>query len=1049
MPYCRFHPEVDMLRTLLALAAALSLAAQVPDSQFSAMRWRCIGPFRGGRALAVAGVKGKASTFYFGAVAGGVFRTDDAGQTWQPVFDGQENLSVGALAVAEADPNVIYVGTGEACLRGNITFGKGVFRSDDAGRSWRSLGLQDTRQIAQVLVHPRNPDLVYVAALGHAFGPNAQRGVFRSRDGGRSWEKVLFVDENTGATDLAMDPNNPQVLFASMYQVRRSPWSFQSGGPGSGLWKSTDGGSTWARLEGKGLPAGELGRIGVAVSGADGRRVYALVEAKEGGIFSSDDGGEHWTAVNSDARVRQRAWYFSHIWADPRSRETIYLANTGFYRSSDGGKSLTLLPARHGDHHGLWIDPGEPNRMIEASDGGAAVTQDGGQTWTRQDNNQPTAQFYHVAVDSAFPYRVYGPQQDNNSVAVKSRSDWGNLTERDWYPLQIGETGHLVPDPRDPEVTFGSTGTGVILRYDHRTEQTVPLGPWPWETSGRGAGELEHRFQWTNPLIISPQDPDVLYTAGEVVFRSGDRGRTWQAISPDLTRNDKSRQKASGGAITLDITSVEYYDTVFALAASPKAKGQLWAGTDDGRVHLTRNDGAAWTDVTPRELPEWGTVSGIEASPFDAGTAYVAVDRHRLDDLKPYVLRTADSGRSWKLITAGLPEGAFVHAVREDPARRGLLYAGTEAGVYVSFDDGGHWQPLRLNLPVVPVHDLLVKGDDLVVATHGRSFWILDDLEPLRQARPGLEREEAHLFRPQPALRLHYPDGVDKRMPAGENPPPGAVVDYLLKGKGEVTLEIRSTSGEVLRRLSSKARKVLDAEQPEWPDNERPGDTLPAQPGMNRFAWDLRVEPPLELPGAVYGGLPPRGPMVLPGTYQVVLKAGGSTLTAPLEVVLDPRVKVPAADLAAQVSLCLRARDRFSDLHRAVLAIRGLREQLLALRPRIALDARYAPLATRLEALLTAVKAVEDRLVSPDIHSSEDNLRFPVQLQEQFTSLLGLLDAADADPVPAVRDVFTQLDQALTVQLDRWQALQAKDLAELNALARTLDLPAVAVPANP
>ena len=1033
---------------LLLSAAAL---AQVPESVYGGMRYRPVGPYRGGRALAVSGVRGQPLTFYFGAVAGGVFRSDNAGQTWTPIFDKQDNLSIGALAVAESDPNVIYVGTGEACIRGNVTYGKGVYRSDDAGHSWRHVGLSDSRQIGRVLVHPRNPDLVYVAALGHAFGPNPERGVFRSRDGGRTWEKVLFKNADTGAIDLAFDPQNPQVIFAALWQVRRQPWSLSSGGPGSGIYRSQDGGSTWTQLTGHGLPSGDLGRIGVAVSPVDGRRVYAAIEAKEGGLFVSDDGGEGWTKVSDDERIRQRAWYFSHIWADPKARDTIYLANTGLYRSTDGGRTLQLLPARHGDHHGLWIDPDEPRHLIESSDGGASVSLDGGQTWSRNDDNQPTAQFYHVAADTRFPYRLYGAQQDNSSVSVQSRSDSGVIGERQWYPIGIGEAAYIAPDPRDPDIAYGSTSSGAMVRYDHRSEQSQALGPWPVETAGRGADELNHRFQWLSPLMLSPHDPDVVYAGGEVVFKSADQGKTWKAISPDLTRNDKSKQKPSGGALTLDITSVEYFDTIFALAESPVQRGVLWAGTDDGLVHLSRDGGAKWSNVTPRDLPEWGTVSIIDASPFAAGTATVAVDRHRLDDLHPYLFRTTDFGKSWRRIVSGIPEGAFTHAVREDPKKAGLLYAGTETGVFVSFDEGARWQPLKLNLPSVPVHDLLVKDDDLLVATHGRAFWILDDLTPLRQASAQVASSELFLYHPETALRLQYPESFDKRLPAGENPPPGAIIDYFFKNKpgGEVTIEVVAADGKVVRTLSSRPR-AIGAEQPqEWPDLQKPPELLPVEAGMNRFPWDLRHDPPSELPGAFYPGLPPRGPMVLPGTYTLRLKAGGKTATAPLEVKPDPRVRARPQELAELVDLQLSVRDRMSALHATVLAVRAARDQLGALGRRAGKDPRFAQLVSRAEAASAQLTEIERRLVAVDVKSTEGTLRFPVQLNEQFESLRAGLEGADAAPVPALREVFGSYDEALKSQVERWQQLRARELPSINDDARKLDVPAVFVPREP
>ncbi|MGH8275899.1 MAG: WD40/YVTN/BNR-like repeat-containing protein, partial [Steroidobacteraceae bacterium] len=686
------------------VAYAGVVAAQVNPELFSGMKWRQIGPFRGGRVLAVSGVPGDPATWYFGAAAGGVWKSTNAGNTWQPIFDGQKIASIGAIAVADSDHNILYVGTGEACPRGDITYGDGVYKSLDAGKTWQHVGLTDTRHIGAIIVDPENPDIAFVAALGHVFGPNEERGIFRTGDGGKTWQRVLFRDRDTGGIDVVFDPHNPNTLFASLWQMRRQPWKFSSGGPGSGLYRSTDGGHGWRQIVGHGLPGGPLGRIGVSVSGADGKRVYAAIEAKEGGIFRSDDGGDSWTRINPDHRFRQRAWYYSHIFADPDAVDTVYVLNTGAFRSTDGGKSFQLLPAPHGDYHALWIDPRDPRRLINGNDGGATLSLDGGTTWTREDN-QPTAQFYHVAVDNHWPYRVYGAQQDNSTIAIASRDDEGVIGRQDWYPVGGGESGYIAPDPRDPDIVYANADSGQMTRYDHRTGNLRDVSMYPLDVSGNAAESLQYRIQWTEPVFVSRHDSNVLYTAAQFVLKSTDQGRSWKRISGDLTRNDKSKQHPSGGPITLDITSVEYYDTVFALAESPLQKGLLWAGSDDGLIHVTRDDGRTWQNVTPTDMPEWSMVSIIEPSPHDAKAAYAAIDRHKLDDLKPLIYKTHDGGRTWTRIVAGIPDGAYVRSVREDPKRKGLLYAGTELGVYLSFDDGEHWQPLQLNLPVTPVHD--------------------------------------------------------------------------------------------------------------------------------------------------------------------------------------------------------------------------------------------------------------------------------------------------------------------------------------------------------
>jgi len=798
--------RVNLWLTGVALASISLLTeiavADVNPAVLSGMKWRQIGPFRGGRVEAVTGVPGDPTTWYFGAVSGGVWKSTDAANSWKPVFDDQKIASIGAIAVADSDHNVIYVGSGEACPRGNITYGDGVYKSVDAGRTWKNIGLRDSQHIGAVIIHPTNPDIVLVAALGHVFGPNDERGVYRTADGGKTWQRVLFKDANTGAVDVAFDPNNPNTVYASLWQVRRQPWYFASGGPGSGLYKSTDGGLTWKQLQGHGLPEGVIGRIGVSVAGGGSGRVYAMIEATEGGLFRSDDGGGSWERVNSDHRFRQRAWYYSHVFADPTSPDVVYVLDTGAFRSNDGGKTFDLMPAPHGDHHALWIDPKDPRRLINGSDGGASVSVDGGKSWTPE-YNQPTAQFYHVVTDNRWPYRVYGAQQDNSTIAIASRDDDGVIGRQDWFPVGGGESGYITTDPKDPEIIYANDNSGIITRYDHRTNNLRDVSFFPLDNSGNGAEDLKYRFQWTEPLMVSQYDSNVLYAAAQFVMKSSDQGKSWHAISPDLTKNDKSKQKPSGGPITLDITSVEYYDTVFTLAESPKERGLLWAGTDDGLIHVTHDDGGSWQNVTPKDMPAWSMVSLIEASPHDAATAYAAIDRHKLDDLKPLIYRTHDGGKSWTKIVTGIPDGAFVRAVREDPTRKGLLYAGTELGVYTSFDDGAHWQPLQLNLPTVPVHDLAVKDGDLVAATHGRSFWILDDLSPVRQAATVDANAEFHLFAPATAVRLHEPSQVERRLPVGDNPPAGAVIDYYLKAAPARSLAMpRSSrpSGRIARR---------------------------------------------------------------------------------------------------------------------------------------------------------------------------------------------------------------------------------------------------------
>ena len=1018
---------------------------QYNENSFKGMKWRSIGPYRGGRVLAVTGIPGDPFTYYFGGVAGGVWRTTDGGINWTPLFDKEPISSVGAIAIADSNPNVIYVGTGESCIRGNISYGDGMYKSTDGGKTWTHIGLSNTQHIARVLVHPRNPDVVYVAALGHAYGPNPDRGVFRSTDGGKSWEKILFKDEKTGAIDLASDPHNPNVLFAALWEAQRTPWSLSSGGTGSGLYKSVDGGNTWRHLEGKGFPSGILGRIGVSVSGADSNRVYALFEAKESGMYRSEDGGESWTKVNDDQRLTQRAWYFTHIFADPRSVDTVYVLNTGMFRSTDGGKSLTLLPAPHGDHHGLWIDPTNPMRMVNGNDGGATITVDGGKTWSTQ-YNQPTAQFYHVAADNQFLYYVYGAQQDNTTVGIASRTDDGYIGRQHWYDVGGGESGYVEPDPRDANIVYAGSGGGYLTRWDKRTRQAQDITVWPIDSSGHGAKDMKYRLAWTEPIVVSPHDPDVIYTAAEVVFKSTDHGMSWTAISPDLTRNDKSKQESSGGPLSKDNTTVEYYDTVFTIAESPVQKGLIWAGTDDGLIQITRDGGKSWSNVTPRGLPEWSLVSLIEASPHEAGTAYAAVDGHKLDDLKPYIYKTGDYGKSWKKIIDGIPDGAYVHAVREDPRQKGLLYAGTETGVYVSFDDGGHWQSLRLNLPTTPIHDLVVKNDDLVAATHGRSFWILDDITPLRQLGGQAGNEDAILYKPAAAYRVLWPEDLVTREPVGQNPPIGAMLYYYLRTapKGEVTLEILDAQNQLVRKYSSQEKKKTET-PPEWPDLQPASEKLPAEAGVNRFEWNFRYESPHVLPGEPGAEERNKGPRALPGNYQVRLTVNSKSFTAPLELKLDERVKVSPADLQKQFELAMKIRDQISQVHETVEEIREARTQLHTLDERLGENSRYKPIVSASQELEKKMTPVEENLLQVKAKSSEANLNFPVLIDERLHALQNGVESADTPPTQQQYQAFQELSQQAAPLIAQWKQIMSADLVALNDMIRKESVPVIYV----
>src|SRR3954468_11201009 len=869
-------------------------SAKPEEKVFKGMKYRLIGPFRGGRSLTAAGIPGDPTTYYFGATGGGVWKSTDGAMTWSPVFDKEGTAAIGSLAVAASNHNVIYVGTGETCLRGNISHGDGVYKSLDGGKTWKNVGLKDSRAIGKIIINPANPDIAFVAALGHPYGSNPERGIFRTTDGGKTWDKVLYKDENTGGIDVAFDPHNPNILFGALWQARRTSWSMESGGPGSGLYRSNDGGTTWKHLEEHGLPKGPYGKIGVAVA-SNSDRVYALIEAHnpDGGLYRSDDGGESWQLVNPNHSLWQRPWYYMHVIADPRDENVLYIMDVDAYKSTDGGHLFNKVHVPHGDNHGLWIDPQNTKRMIASNDGGVTITLDGGKNWTAQDN-QPTAQFYHVITDTATPYRVYGPQQDSGTVAIASRSDDGSISRTDWYDVGGGEAGYIAPYPPDPNVVYAADYQGNITRYDRRIGQVKSITEQPELSDAHGAANLEHRFQWTAPVMISPHDPETLYHAGEVLFKTTDGGVHWQAISPDLTRNDKSKQKVSGGDITLDDSGTEYYDTIFALAESPITKGLLWVGTDDGLIQLTKDEGKTWTNITPKDMTEWSRISQIDLSTFDAGTAYVAVDRHQFDDLRPYIYKTADFGKTWKKLTQGIPDTTFVRAVREDPKKKGLLYAGTETGVFVSFDDGANWHGLKLNLPTTPVHDLVIKGNDLVVGTHGRAFWIIDDLSPLRQYTDDIGAKNAFLYKPAEAYRIQAGAAGDRHPSkrTGQNPPAGAVFYYFLKDAPkkdiEAKIEILDASGKVIRKYSSAEYDPL--EEPLDPDDKKPEKQLKPEAGLNRFVWDLRYEEAHRIPGYYLWeyGSGARGPVAVPGHYQARLTVAGQSQTSDFDLKLDP-----------------------------------------------------------------------------------------------------------------------------------------------------------------
>ena len=1036
------------VRALFLVAIASALAILCPQKSFSQqdsqtlfpeLHWRMIGPFRGGRVLPALGVPGKPNEYLFGAVDGGVWKSENAGRTWRPIFDAEPIASIGAIAIAPSDPQVIYVGTGEADMRSDISFGDGMYKSTDGGATWRNIGLRDSRHIGSILVDPSDANIVLVAALGHAFGPNPERGVYRSTDGGSTWKQVLGKNDDTGAIDLCADPANPLIVYAALWQTRRPPWSVYAptSGPGSGLYKSTDGGVTWNQITGNGFPSEGLGRIGTAVApGNNGSRVYAVVDAREGGIYRSDDAGQNWRLVSSDARVWQRGWYFGGITADPRDPNVVYVSDTALYRSTDGGEHFDAIKGAPGgdDYHTLWIAPDDPSRMILGSDQGAAISVDRGATWSSW-FNQPTAQFYHVTTDNRFPYRVYGAQQDSGTAAVISRSDYGQITFRDWSPIGGEESGYIVVDRSDPDVVFGGGPYGVLRRFNWTTAQTFDVSPAAIPFNG-----AKLRFTWTSPVVDSPQNPRVLYFGAQFVLRSEDAGQSWQAISPDLTLRNAA---PAGAAPKEGGPGGEVGGVVYTIAPSPARAHEIWAGTDNGLIQLTLDEGAHWSNVTPPGVADWSLVSLIEASRYDAATAYAAVDRHQVDDFRPYIYRTHDSGKTWQQIVAGLPDNAYVHAVREDPVRKGLLFAGTETGVFVSFDDGNSWRPLQNNLPASSIRDLVIHGDDLVVATHGRAFWILDDIAPLRQWNQESMNQNARLYPPAHAIRVRRSENHDSPLPpetpVGTNPPAGAIFDYFLKSPAasdEVTLEVHDQQGNIVRKFSSSDTETPPAAPPEFPKYWLPKFTpLSNAPGAHRFVWDLRYAPPAALHNeysmaAIIGVgtiTEPQGPLVPPGEYEVWLTSGGQTYKAALTVDMDPRVKIPREELIRQLELEQKIDNALTKATDAARSVAALREKLKALKSSLSEKSDAKPI---LDSLADLDKRAESIQGNPEAQWPAT----PAGLIGEDSTLAALsiaVGSADSAPTATASAAYEESTKHLHDLLAQWESLQ-KDFALLN-----------------
>jgi len=1023
-------------------AGPISAQAVVDTALLAGMKYRSIGPARGGRVTAVAGVASEPLSYFMGSTGGGVWRSEDAGSSWDNVSDGHFSAaSVGAIAVAESDPNVVWVGMGSACIRGNTSQGDGVYRSVDGGRSWTHSGLPEAGQIGGVVVDPRDPDVAFVAALGHPFGPNPERGVYRTRNGGGDWERVLFISDSTGAVDLALNPANPRIIYAGMWRAERKPWTMVSGAQEGGVYRSTDSGDSWTRLEG-GLPDGLVGKTAVTVSAANPDRVWVLIEAPdgEGGVYRSDDAGETWDQVNTNRNLQQRAWYYTHIYADPVDENTVYALNVNLWKSIDGGRTFQSISVPHGDTHDLWINPANPEIMIIGNDGGAQVSLNGGGSWSTM-YNQPTAEIYRVFVDERFPYRVYGSQQDNSTISLPSQGIGGLTPSEQWRSAGGCESGHIAIDPRDPDVTYAGCYGGSISRVNYRTGAFRQILVYPQMQLGQAPKTLRYRFQWNAPIRLSPHDPDVLYHTSQFVHRSTDGGSSWETISPDLTRNDTTRQDFAGAPITMDNTGVEVYGTVFSFEESPLEPGLLWAGSDDGRVHVSRNNGSTWNDVTPRGMPEWGTVNTIEVSPHAPGRALVAVHRYREDDFAPYVFKTDDYGENWDEITEdnGIRDRHFVRVIREDPVRPGLLFAGTEYGMYVSLDDGDHWQELQLNLPVTPITDMRVQRGDLVVATQGRSFWILDDLSPLRQSDHALEGDDPHLFLPAEAFRARLSGGG----PDGR--PGGAILYYYLPEEPEsvVALEVLDSAGEALRTYTWEPEDSDESEARF--ERTLVGDSIPAHAGLNRASWDLRLGRPDLLDDAVIWGFT-GGPQVAPGTYQVRLTVGDWSSTRPLELLPDPRLVLSDGDQSAQVELMLQIRKSLQDSHQAVERIRSVRTQLNDMAERGKEAGFGEDLPALADSAVARLTRIENDLVQTKNESGQDPLNYPPKLDNQLAYLYGYVGFSDGSPTAGAVARYADLVAELDSYLEALDEVLAGPVADFNELLRARGAPAVIVP---
>ncbi|GAB5416735.1 MAG: hypothetical protein Crog4KO_22240 [Crocinitomicaceae bacterium] len=1013
---------------LLALGTLFSAHTQELDIENAfptineGLEYRCIGPFRGGRSAAVTGVEGKPMLFYMGTTGGGVWRTQNGGTTWENISDGYFGGSIGAIEVSKSHNNVIYVGGGEVTVRGNVSPGTGMYKSVDGGRSWTQIGLKNARHIPRVRVHPTNPDIAYAAVLGDLFKDTEERGVYKTTDGGKTWNRMLFANNRSGAVDLILDPVNPDVLYASTWNVRRTPYDFSSGGDGSALWKSKDGGKTWKSLSDKdGMPKGTLGIIGVTVSPANPDRVWAIIENEKGGVFRSDDGGDTWEKTNSDRSLRQRAWYYSRIYADSQDPNKVYVMNVSYHKSTDGGSTFTSANAPHGDHHDLWIAPEDPNRMIIADDGGGQVSYDGGGSWSTY-MNQPTAQFYRVTTDDHFPYRIYGAQQDNSTIRIDSRAQWGLIGNDNWESTAGGESAHIAPDPKDNEIVYGGSYGGFLTRFNHHTDMNRAINVWPDNPIGYGAEGMRYRFQWNFPLFFSPHDKNKLYTCSQFLHVSYNGGQNWEIISPDLSRNDSTKLVASGGPITKDNTGVEYYATIFAAIESPFEKDLLWCGSDDGLLHVSKDGGKNWSNVTPKKLPEWAQINSIEADPFNKGGLYVAATMYRMGDYTPYLYHTKDYGKTWKLITNGIPKEHFTRVIRADQNVEGLLYCGTEFGMYISTNNGANWKPFQLNLPPVPITDLAIKDNDLIVATQGRSFWIFDDLNVIwDEIKSPTKEDKLRLFSVHPTVG--YGGSDRSSLQAGTNHPSGVRFYFNVPDEEEqLILKFMDSSGKLIRSFSTKASDKANK--------------FEVESGLNTFDWNTRYPKADKFDGMLMWWGTLQGPKAPPGTYTARLISENDSSEVEFEILLDPRTEGSAEDRQAQFAFLLEIRNKLDETHDAITAMRSLKGQISGLKSRID-NEKYATVieeGKRLDSIMTSIEKV---LYQTKLKSNQDMLNYPIMLNNKLAHVASLASMGIYRPTEQMIGVTKDITAKIDVELAKWYDIQKNDIPKYNELIRS------------